>query len=398
MLTDDALATTPRDEWKDRALDEDHVAKCMEMMQQIGSVGEQSVWVIDDAELANNYKEFGMGMFTRDFCLTEDRKKNLTPHELHLPALVDDITAWIRRQPREIVCGNHTFHAAKRLKAMYPKTKTFQTLTADILLVNSKDPIDNEAVGKWAHWDNIRSALAKISSAMERVIYLHNALQRKAFFVSMKYDQYGDIVKEHGYFATLTKYCIENWKVDSGTVNNYLQIAKAYGEEWDMLLSIMQNPPGKSRKDTNNKSCGAYFHVGSKAVPRGQRIALWTKYIQGSIDTKQMKLCFLEIKQTRALQESVLKIANSFRFKGRDDWDSWLVLTQECPSLTQRYIEQNRGAFKPARAKKNDSYEATEVIVAPSGFKTDVVNKFKAQMNTNKRLKDSQVQRFLNTI
>ena len=204
------------------------------------------------------------------------------------------------------------------------------------------------------------------------------------YFVSAKFDQFGDIVKPHGHFSDLNKKWVENFKVTPASVHDYLQIAKCYGDEWEMLLQIMARPAGKKSKGDT----AAYFHVGSRCIPRAQRMALWSRYLQGQIDTKQLKACYLEIKQTRALQEASLKIANKIAFLNRKNWTTWSDLVAALPKLTQLFIEQERTGFKISRSKNAESDDAA---VCPPAYKETLIKMMQIQQNENKKDKDSRV-------
>jgi len=324
-------------------------------------------------------------MFTVEFCT------GVQSAEGHKQASHEQIRAWVQKQPRETVCGNHSLTAAKALKAQYPKTKTFQEIIVDIWIVDSELEEDNESVAKWANWDNIKSSLQKITASVERILTAHQALQARCFWTSATLDQFGDVVKPYGYYSKLKADWMENWGVTATTVDDFLQIAKTYGEEWNMLLQIMTNPPRKKSKSNSKVTEAAcFFFIGSKGIPRAERMALWTRYQQGQIDTKQLKACYIEIKQTRALKEACLKIANSFNFMQKDNWTVWAQLSAECSFLTDRFIAINRSSFKTTRGKKSDNNDDDKVI-APPGFKDEVIRLFQRQMHLNSNARASSV-------
>lgn len=382
MSVDDPNAVPPRPAWKDRNTDQKHVADVIALVKTLGSLGEQSVWVIDDKELSKTYQEIGKQMFTKKFCTGKDSANGGDP------ASEDEIRAWVMTQKREVVCGNHTIAAARTLKSRHPTNKIFRTLIVDIWIVDSSITLDTNSVEQWASWDNHRSALTKVTNAMERIASMHQTMKDLCYFVSVKLNQFGDIVKPHGYFAELNKKWMENFKVKFGSIHDYLQIAKCYGDEWEMLVQIMARPAGKKSKGDT----AAYFHVGSRGIPRAMRMALWSRYLQGQIDTKQLKACYIEIKQTRALQGASLKIANKIAFLNKKDWTAWVDLVAALPKLTQLFIEQERTGFKISRSK---NAESDDVSVCPPAYKETLIRMCQVQQNENKKDKESRVRESL---
>ena len=175
---DDPKAIPPRAAWADRKTDQKHVADVITLIKTIGSLGEQSVWVIDDKELSRTYQEIGKQMFTKKFCTGKESANSGDP------ASEDEIKAWVQTKTREIVCGNHTVAAARRLKSLHPTNKIFRTLIVDIWIVDSTIPLDTNSVEQWASWDNHRSALTKVTNAMERIVNMHTTLKEMCYFVS----------------------------------------------------------------------------------------------------------------------------------------------------------------------------------------------------------------------
>jgi hypothetical protein len=367
--TDAPNSFAPRDEWKDRDLDPKHIETLKKIVQEVGSTAEKSIWVIDSKELRRKFSEVGMLMFTKEFCTGIASDQGLDP------ASPEEIVAWVEKQRRERIAGNHTLSAAKQLRKEFPSTLIFQTIVAEIWIVDSKLEEDDKKVIYWAAKENYLAGSSKTTTARERCIYFHHWLERLGFFTRYKLDEFGDIEQPKGYFKSMIKEAESNWTLDYTSVVNFLNIARAWGEEWHLLLAIMDS----THKGSKGGSTGAYFHVGSAGVPRQERIVWFSKFLQGLIDTKELKAQFLCIKQVRALKQSTLEFANEFRFLTRETWHSWSELTLALPSLNEIFIETYRSGFKPIKKSRKGKGNSDE-IEYPENFKKALVVMFQVQM------------------
>ena len=173
---DDPLAFPPRDEWKDRDLDQKHVEDLKILVQKTGSFADKSIWVIDSKEYRAMFKGVRNQMFTKEFCTGQ---KGEGGKEL---ASQEELVAWIEKQKRERIVGNHTLECATQLKAQFQTNPLFQRIYAEIWLVDSKIEEDNKKVMYWAGQENIVANSGKVTPALERVWYFHRWLERRGFF------------------------------------------------------------------------------------------------------------------------------------------------------------------------------------------------------------------------
>ena len=369
--TFDPLVFPPRDEYKDRRVGDKQVEKLRLLVQDVGAMAEGSIWIIDSREHRAKYLQIGKQMFTKDFCHGRSMPYG---HEL---GSMDDIVVWIEKQRREKIAGNHTLESAKQLRAEYPKNPTFQSIVAEIWLIDSKREEDNQKTIFFSAKSNTLSSAGKITEPTERVLYLHKALERKGFYTNYKLDEFGDIEKERGYFKTLIADCVRNWTTDKTQVKNYLAVARTYGAEWNLLFDIMSSSSGS--KESKSGTTGPYFHVGSHGVPRTQRIVYFLKFKQKVIDTKELKATFASIRQFRTVQECCLVVANDYKFMGKKTWHSWEDLTENLPSLTTPWIKTYQSTFKmPKKGGKKANLAAARAM--PEAFKTALINLFQVRM------------------
>ena len=318
--------------------------------------------------------QMGAGMFTVRFCTGEEENgEDDATHE--------QILAWAETQIRERLCGNHTHASGNRLTAEYPNNPVFQRILAELWIVNSQVPKDNRLTKMWGASENVVAQSGKKTSTLERVIQLHKQLELMGFFTkNVKLDEFGDIIYPRTYFKELIKECAKNWMVDYSTVTNILAIARAYGEEYKLLIDIMRNKVSKGSK--SGGSAGCFFHVGSSGVLRQLRIIAFAKLAQKAIDTSQLKAIFLGHKQFRALQKATLDMANDITFDRRNDWSSWTDLLEHFPLMNEREIETSKPFFKPTKTR-NAKKDSNETMAVPDDFRQRLVVLFQRQAHAN---------------
>jgi hypothetical protein len=367
---DDPNVFPPRDEWKDREIDLKQVEKMIEIVKKTGSMADKSVWVIDSKTYRSMHRSIGSQMFTKEFCTGQKSEKG---NDL---ASQEEIVAWIEKQKRERIAGNHTLECAKQLRTQYKTNPVFQFISAEIWLVDSKVEDDNKKVIYWAGQENIVANSGKTTPALERVLYFHKWLERRGFFTQYKLDEFGDIMAQKGYFKDMIEDMMKAWSAERSTVTNYLNIARSYGAEWTLLKDIMSKTHGKG---SQTGQTGAYFWVGSSGVPVAERIVWFSKFNQDLIDSKELKAAFLAIKQFRALQQCSLDLANDFRYLNRRTWHAWADLTTNLPTLTQGVIDTYRSSFKVQRKSKKNAKGDADGVEAPDAFKKKLIELFQQQ-------------------
>ena len=377
---EDSLSIAPRDEWKDRDLDQKHIEDMIALVQKTGAMSDRSVWVIDSKEYRKLHKEIGNQMFTKEFCTGKkgDGAKELASQE--------EFVAWIKTQNRERIVGNHTLECARQLRAQFQTNPVFRSLYAEIWLVDSKIEEDNRKVVYWAGQENIVANSGKVTPALERVWYFHRWLERRGYFTLHKIDELGDIITPRGYFKQMIADMMKTWTAEKSTVTNYLNIARSYGSEWDLVTEIMGKTHGKSSK---TETTGCFWWLGSPGVPRNQRIAWFAKFNQKIIDSKELKAAFMGIKQMRALQQSSLDLANDYKFLGNRNWHTWTDLTKALPALNQGIVDTYRSSFKLKRERKKSAKADADGVDAPDNFKTKLIHLFQQQTSINEAKKSS---------